>query len=115
MVSHAGVCVCSCNEFREGKKFWVGFRFTSAHFLVGQLCIFDILERKDGPVMEQQLVKRHQVTKIRFNPSLPILAAADSRGHVFSMKVPDHLQNPGLVMDEEKEVQQLLRTLRVMT
>jgi hypothetical protein len=63
--------------------------------------------------MEQQIVKRYQLTKVAFNPTLPILVVSDNRGVVYAVKLPDHLQGPSAGMDGDKECTQLLKALRV--
>jgi len=65
--------------------------------------------------MEQQIVKRHQLTKVAFNPTLPILVVSDSRGVVYSVKLPDHLQGPppSAGMEGDKECAHLPKALRV--
>ena len=63
--------------------------------------------------MEQQIVKRSQLTKLAFNPTFPVLLVADSKGHIYSLKLPDHLQSPGPGMSGDREASELFKALRI--
>lgn len=63
--------------------------------------------------MEQQIVKRQQLTRLAFSPTTAVLLVGDGKGCVYSVKLPDHLYCAGPGIDSEKESQLLLKILRV--
>ncbi|KAI9026885.1 WD40-repeat-containing domain protein [Hyaloraphidium curvatum] len=69
----------------------------------GKLCIFDLLSRTDRPVLEQQVIRKNQLTKVAFNPASSVLALGDGRGLVFTFKLPNHLHEfpPGMDADND--------------
>ena len=77
----------------------------------GKVFVYDLNENRHEPVCEQKVVRKAKLTKIAFNPKLPVLLVGDDRGCVTSLKLSPNLRKEA--KDGESDVDKLTKILEI--
>ena len=77
----------------------------------GKVFVYDLNENRHEPVCEQKVVRKAKLTKIAFNPRLPVLLVGDDRGCVTSLKLSPNLRKEA--KDGKSDVDNLSRVLEI--
>ena len=77
----------------------------------GKVFVYDLNENRHEPVCEQKVVREAKLTKLAFNPKLPVLLVGDDRGCVTSLKLSPNLRKEA--KDVKSDVDNLSRVLDI--